>query len=135
MVARFSEYAALPLRFVLGALFIALGARMVFGDPDPASTTSAWAWWAGLVELVGGLALVLGVLTRWVALALALESLIFIAARASGVPVDVEFRLAALAGLVALGLMGAQRYALDTSVPALAAWSGSGLEEPARKAA
>ncbi len=97
MVARFSEYAALPLRFVLGALFIALGARMVLGDS--ASTATAWTWWAGLVELIGGLALVLGVLTRWVALALALESLIFVAARASGVPVDVEFRLAALAGL------------------------------------
>jgi putative oxidoreductase len=149
MLARFSHYAAIPLRLVLGALFIALGSQKLFGYFGGAGLAgtaqlmesigltpgTAWAWLAGLVELLGGVALVLGVITRWTALVLAAESLASIIALAGGAAINVEFRLAALAGLVALSLIGPQVYALDTRVPALASWSGTKPGEPARKAA
>jgi len=80
-------------------------------------------------------ALIPGILTRWTALVLALESLAAVAAVTAGIPINVEFRLAALAGLVSLALLGPQSYALDVMVPQLASWSGIALSEPARKAA
>jgi putative oxidoreductase len=149
VLARWSQYAALPLRLVLGALFLAGGSQKLFGLFGGAglSGTAAsfatigiapgtfWAWVAGLVELVGGAALVLGALTRWSSLVLAAESLVAIVAAAAGAPTNVEFRLAALAGLVALGLIGPQVYALDTTMPALASLEGPAPAEPARKAA
>ena len=91
------------------------------------------AWAVGLVELLGGAAIVLGLLTRWTALVLALESLAAIIAAAPGT--NLEFRLAALAVFVALALLGPQRYALDLAVPALAAWSRVEPREPASRAA
>jgi putative oxidoreductase len=147
MLARWSQYAALPLRLVLGALFLAVGSQKLFGifaGPGLNGTAqfmsaigftpgTLWAWVAGLVELIGGAALVLGAFTRWTALALALESLVAIIATAASAPMNVEFRLAALAGLLALGLIGPQRYALDTTLPGLAA--GTEPAEPMRKAA
>jgi putative oxidoreductase len=149
MLARWSQYAALPLRFLLGALFLVLGTQKLFGyfgGPGLNATAQLlasagftpglfWAWIAGVVELLGGAALLVGALTRWTALTLALESLVSIVAIAAGAPVNIEFRLAALAALVALGLIGPQSYALDTTVPALASWSGGVDAEPVRKAA
>jgi putative oxidoreductase len=149
MLARWSQYAALPLRLVLGALFAALGLQKLVGyfgglglDGTARLLESAgltpglfWAWVAGLAELVGGVALILGALTRWIALVLALESLAALVAGLSGAAINVPLRLVALAALVTLGLMGPQRYALDTAVPTLASWSGMRTEEPAQKAA
>jgi putative oxidoreductase len=145
MLTRWSEYAALPLRGVLGALFVVLG-YMKLAEPGLARTAEimgsvglapgiAWAWVAGLIELVGGAALILGVLTRWAALVLALESLAALAAIAAGAPINIEARVAMFAGLLALGLIGPQRYALDTRVPALSSWAGARSVESARKAA
>jgi putative oxidoreductase len=145
MLARWSQYAALPLRGVLGALFLALGYTRLSG-PGFAATARlmesvgltpgiAWAWVAGLLELVGGAALILGVLTRWTAFVLALESLAALAALVAGAPIDVEARAAMLAGLLALGLIGPQCYALDLRVPALSARTGAPSAESVRKAA
>jgi putative oxidoreductase len=145
MLARWSQYAAMPLRGVLGVLFLVLGYTRLSGSGLTGTTQLmesvgltpgiAWAWVAGLLELVGGAALIIGVLTRWTALVLALESLAALAALAAGAPVNVEARAAMLAGLLALGLIGPQRYALDTRVPALSSWTGAEPAEPARKAA
>jgi putative oxidoreductase len=150
MLARWSQYASLPLRLVLGALFLVHGSQTlfgVFGGPGLSGTAASmaalgvtpglfWAWVAGLVELIGGAALVLGAVTRWTAMVLALESLIAIIAVAVGAATNVEFRLAALAGLLALSLIGPQFYALDTSVPMLTALAdGLPRGETARKAA
>lgn len=145
MLARWGQYAALPLRGVLGVLFFVLGFTRLM-EPGFTGTAqlmesagltpgSAWAWVAGLVELFGGAALVLGVLTRWAALVLALESLAALAAMWTGAPINVEARVAMLAGLASLGLMGPQCWALDVSVPALASWAGAQPSEAVRKAA
>jgi putative oxidoreductase len=150
MLARWSQYASLPLRLVLGALFLMHGSQKLFGifggaglSGTAASMTSLgvtpglfWAWVAGLVELIGGAALVLGAVTRWTAIVLALESLIAIVAAAFGAATNVEFRLAGLAGLVALSFIGPQLYALDTRVPMLMPLAdGLPQAESARKAA
>jgi putative oxidoreductase len=130
MLERSSHYAALPLRIVLGCSFVVLGLQKLagyFDGPGLARTAELmatggltpgtfWAWIVGVLELLGGAAIVLGLLTRWAALVLALESL---AATIAGWQLtNVEFRLAALAAFVALALLGPQRYALDlTSRP------------------
>lgn len=145
MLVRWSQYAAVPLRGVLGVLFLVLGATKLSGPGltgtaqlmESVGLTSgiASAWVAALLELLGGAALILGVLTRWTALVLALESLAALAALAAGAPINVEARVAMLAGLLALGLIGPQRYALDMSVPALSSWTGAQPAESVRKAA
>lgn len=151
MLARWTHYAALPLRFVLGAVFIGLAAQKLwgyFGGPGLSGTAQAmeaagftpgsmWAWVAGLVELFGGIGLIAGVLTRWTALVLALESLVAIVSLAAGAPVNIPFRLATIAGLGAIALLGPQMYALDLYVPALGQWAAVGHEthQEAHKAA
>ena len=95
-----------------------------------------WAWIVGLLELLGGVAIVLGVLTRWTALVLAMESLVVIIG--AWQLANVEFRLAALAAFVALALLGPQQYALDLKSPRLASWSRVDVDNtrgPASKAA
>lgn len=145
MLAPWSRYAALPLRALLGVLFFMLGyAKLV--EPGFSGTArliesvgltpgTTWTWLAGLLELIGGAALVVGVLTRWTALVLALESLAALAAIAGGATINVEARVAMLAGLLALGLIGPQCYALDLSLPALSSWAGTQPAESIRKAA
>ncbi len=81
----------------------------------------------------GGAAIVLGLFTRWTALLLALESLA--ALIVVGPATNLEFRLAALAAFVALALLGPQRYALDLTVPTLAASSRRDARAQASKAA
>jgi putative oxidoreductase len=148
MLERWSHYAALPLRIVLGCSFVVLGLQKLagyFGGPGLAGTAELmaagglspgvfWAWIVGLLELLGGAAIVLGVLTRWAALVLALESLI--ATIGAWQLANVEFRLAAFAAFVTLALLGPQRYALDLRSPKLASWSRLGdTRGPASKAA
>src|ERR1043166_2415046 len=105
MLERWSHYAALPLRIVLGCSFVVLGLQKLGGafDGPGASRTCErratggltpgplWAWIVGLLELFGGAAIVLGLLTRWAALVLALESLV--ATIAGWQLTNVEFRL------------------------------------------
>jgi hypothetical protein len=70
MLSRWRQYASLPLRLVLGALFLMHGSQKlfgVFGGPGLSGTAASmaslgvtpglfWAWVAGLVELIGGAA-------------------------------------------------------------------------------
>lgn len=144
MWAKWSEYSAAPLRLVLGVIFLVHGAQKLFGlfgGPGLTGTGEFmasygltpglfWAVVAGVLEFGGGVALLLGVLTRWVALALAVEMVIAIFAvhlpagfaAAQG---GVEFPLALLGGLVSLTCSGSQRYALDQRL----GWVG----EPGRR--
>jgi putative oxidoreductase len=128
----------LPLRIVLGCSFVVLGLQKLGGYFDGAGLARTgelmatggltpgtfWAWIVGVLELLGGAAIVLGLLTRGVALVLALESLV--ATIAGWQLTNVEFRLAALAAFVALALLGPQRYALDLKSLRLASWSRLG---------
>ncbi|MCL6640293.1 MAG: DoxX family protein [Candidatus Rokubacteria bacterium] len=144
-----SQYAALPLRLGLGLFFLAWGLGKLTdltatGELMAAAGFTPGAFWAalaGLLELVGGIGLLAGVLTRWVALSLAVERLIallvvHVFAPAAWAPTmgGPAFPLIVVAALVSLAMMGPQALALDTRIPALAALSGSGEGQGAYQA-
>ena len=136
MTKRWSEYAAIPLRVVLALIFVVHGAQTLFGvfgggglmwtGQDLAAhglvPGELWAVISGLLGLLGGIALLLGLLTRWIAGILAIEmvvSLIFINLRAGFFATNdgAEFPLLLLAALLSLALSGPQRWAVDDQLP------------------
>jgi len=140
MLKGWSEYAVLPLRVALALIFIVHGSQTlfgVFGGYGLASTGNYFAsyglipgeFWAaisGLLGLFGGIALLVGVLTRWIAGAMAIEmivSLVCINLRAgfSATRGGVELPLILLASLLSLVLQGPQHLAVDEHLPR---WSG-----------
>ena len=140
MKATWSQYAALPLRLVLGALFVVWGLRKLIdlggsGELMASVGFTPGAFWAALVgaiEIVGGAALLAGALTRWAALVLGFERLVALLlasglASGTGTPAAAggTLSLVVIAALVSLAMMGPQALALDTHVPALGALSGT----------
>ena len=124
---RLTPYAALLLRLTLGLMMFAHGAIKVLVF-TPAGTVryfgslgfpEAFAYFIIALELLGGIALILGVLTRWVALLFAAEligtivvvhsSKGFLFTNAGG---GWEFPAFAAATAVALALLGDGPYAL-----------------------
>jgi putative oxidoreductase len=136
---QWGRYAALPLRLVLGLIFFVHGAQKFgfFGGPGLTATAGfmeshgftpgiSWAVVAGLIQLLGGLALLGGMLTRWVAMVLGAGTLVgLIAVQLFSTPeapgAGVEFPLALIAGLVSLVLSGPQSCAIDERLPQ---WAG-----------
>ena len=122
----------LVLRIVVGATLAAHGAQKVFGAFDGPGMrgfsgmvdrlglwpVALWAWVAALAELVGGVLLVLGLLTPLAAAAGTGAMLMAIVAvhwpkgffAAKG---GFEFPLSLLGGIVAIALAGPGRYSLD----------------------
>ena len=114
------------LRVVIGGIFAAHGAQklFVFGFPAWPAHLRTWAcrspeWWARRwrCSSLGGLALVLGLFTRPVAAALAIDMLgamAFVHLRNGFfLPAGAEFALALFGGAAALVLGGAGDYSVD----------------------
>jgi putative oxidoreductase len=115
------------LRVVLGIIFMAHGWQKLFvfgiagvtqaftqmGVPLPGIAGPA----VGVLEFAGGIALVLGVLTRLFALGLAVDMLVAILlVRLGGglfAPNGFELELALCGGAAALALLGAGRWSVD----------------------
>ncbi len=121
------------LRLVLGLIFIVHGWDKLFGEAGiggfaeflsslgiPAPVVMAWV--VALVEFVGGLLVLVGWLTRWVAIVLFVEMLVatftvhvphgFFVFRPEG-QWGYEYNLLLLAGLGTLILSGSGKLALD----------------------
>ena len=115
------------LRVILGVVFFAHGYLKFFkmgmdgvvgfftslGIPAP--TIAAWG--VTILEMVGGLALILGVLTPVIAILFAIEmaGVIFFAKRGQGffAPKGYEFELTLLVASLALALSGPGAFSLD----------------------
>lgn len=132
-------YGPAVLRLGLGAVFVAHGAQKLFGVWGGGGITGtaqffeslhfpgalALAVLVGVVELAGGVMLILGALTRYVALALAIDMAValwkvhlangFFIDRAltAGVVYGYEFSLTLLAALISLMLTGPGVLSID----------------------
>ncbi|MFC1234100.1 DoxX family protein [Vibrio sp. F74] len=128
-------YGALALRIPVGIIFMAHGAQKLFGwfGGYGLEGTGQWmasigfgagvlmAFLAGSAEFFGGLFLLLGLLTRPAAAALAFTMVVAISAvhLENGLFLSnngYEFGLALLAASVSLAFSGAGKVALDTSI-------------------
>lgn len=134
VMSRYASYAPLVLRLTAGVIFILHGAQKLFGAFGGSGLEGTaqflaqlgftpgvfWAWVAGLVEFCGGLALVIGVLTRYAALLLAIQMLVAIFAvhwkNGFFLPQGFEYAFALFGASVTLLLSGAGEWALDPSL-------------------
>lgn len=127
-----ADVAFLLLRLAVGAVYVVHGAQKLFvfgfdgvagafgqmGVPFPELLGPAVA----LLEFFGGLALLLGLLTRLAALGLAVDALVatFLVHLPSGffAPNGVEFTMTLAAVCLALAVAGAGGYSLDHAIAA-----------------
>ncbi len=128
-LSRYSEWSALFLRIAVGVIFIAHGRQKLFGgltgfgqylESLGVPLPHVFAIIVALVEFLGGIALLLGLFTRWAALLLAINMLVAIlrvhlpyGLTGTG---GFEFPLALLAAALSLAVTGPQRLSIERSV-------------------
>ena len=125
---KYSDYGLLPLRIALGAVFIYHGYLKLFTGNFPGGTAGFFAslgiplptFFAiivSLLEFFGGIALLLGLMTRYTSVLLAVNMLValLLVHLPNGflVPGGIEFVLTLFAGLLTLDLIGAGKYSAD----------------------
>jgi len=134
LIATSSVWFTLPIRLALGAVFIGHGAGKVlgsFGGPGLAKFTSgtaplsfmrpAWLWLgaAAIGELVGGILVILGLLTRVGAFLIFCTMLTAVAAvhwPKFFLPAGIEFALSLLAMSLALLISGGGKASVDLTL-------------------
>ncbi len=126
-LSRFQPAVPFLLRVVLGAIFIAHGFAKISGGMDHFAATvghigfpapAMFAWAAALSEFLGGICVLLGLFTRYAALAIAIVMAVAIARvhLHQGLIGGYEFPLALLAVAIALMLTGGGPLSFDRSV-------------------
>lgn len=132
-----ASLAPLPLRLALGAVFVAHGAQKLFGAFGGYGLEGTGGWMdsiglspgyllallAGLVEFFGGIAVIIGLLTRPAALAASALMVVAITSvhLQNGFFMSnngYEFGLTLLAGFVSLLISGPGRFAVDNLIAA-----------------
>ena len=126
-LAQWQGWGIAVLRVVVGMVFLMHGTQKVFvrgfvatgafmhsvGIPLPMLA----GVFIALLELLGGIALVLGLFTRWFAAFLAVEMLVAVLAvhlrHGFFVPRGIEFPLTLMAASVALSVLGSDKVSLD----------------------
>ena len=66
---KFADHAYALMRMVTGFMFSFHGMQILFGvlSPMPSPAVGTQTWFGGIIELVGGIAIALGLQTRWAA--------------------------------------------------------------------
>lgn len=117
-----TDKAFLVLRVVLGVIFIIHGYDKLFGDSGIAEFSGFltslgvvapmfFAWVVSLVEFLGGIAVLLGIMTRPAALLLAINMLVaFYLTKGSLPKGDLDFALFGIA--LALAMSGSGKYSI-----------------------
>jgi len=133
LTATSSSWVTLPLRLALGAIFIAHGSQKVMGTfngPGWAKWTAmsqlapfpfmrpTWLWLgaAAVSELVGGILILLGLLTRvgaFLITCVMLTAIIGMQWPAFFMPAGMEFAVACLGGALALLIAGGGQASVD----------------------
>jgi putative oxidoreductase len=131
LIATIPTWITVPLRLALGIIFIAHGAQKVFGSfggrglaafttgDAPLSLRPSWVWLgaAAFAELLGGILVLVGLLTRLGALAIALVMLVAIFGVHWGAffanNKGIEFPLALLGMSLALLIAGGGQASID----------------------
>jgi putative oxidoreductase len=116
-----APYAVAALRIVTALLFLEHGTAKLLGIPSTADANPAmWSpeWITGVIELVGGLLLLIGLWTRFVGIILALEMLVvYVLFHAGQSPYPLvnggEGALLFAFIFLALGLIGAGEWSVD----------------------
>ncbi len=120
----YTSFGVLILRLVYGYIFLSHGSQKLFGGLSGTAQFfeqiglkpgAFWARVVGTIEFVGGIAIVLGLLTQWVALLLAVIMIVAIAKvkGKQGLVGGYEFDLLLLAVSVLFLFSGAGEYGMD----------------------
>lgn len=123
-IEQYSDHVYGIFRIVISLLFIQHGAQKLFGffGGDPVSLMSLMGA-AGIIEFIGGILIMIGFFTRWIALLASAEMFVayFMAHHATDALFPItnggENTLLFAFGFLLIATMGARKWALDVGMP------------------